>query len=103
MKIWAQTPPNPFLLATQLSQTPQNLEEAFSRSEYIKYRIYGQQGSFPKQNIFATKQLVNEALELACQTNLMLEEIRTLQKTNERLGKRLKTEKQKIAYALEEQ
>lgn len=47
------------------------------------------------QIIFAAKELVDGALELAYQTTLMSEKIQTLRKANEALGKRQRAKKKK--------
>jgi len=100
IKVRAQTPPNPPLPATQpwASQTPHNPTETVSQSEFIKSRISNHQGSSPTQILFAAKQLADGATALAHQATLMSEEIRTLRKANEALGKRRRAKKNRLRF-----
>jgi hypothetical protein len=79
-----------------VSQTPHTAAETISQSTHVQRRIAAHQGSSPTTLFSAIKQLAKGSEHMAHEMTLMREELRTLRKANEALGKRRRAKRTRL-------
>lgn len=78
------------------SQTPYNLTEATSQTDFIKNRVRHHQGSSPTPILSAVDQFAKGAMAMIHEVALLQAEVKTLREANSSLAKRRRVKKTRL-------
>ena len=98
MKLLTPSPSGslPLIGVPWASQTPHNLTQATSQTNYIKNRVRRYQGSSPTPILSAVDQLTKGAIAIMHEVALLRAENKTLREANTSLAKRRKAKRSRL-------